>query len=187
MVQITQPPQASCFIIQFRFVTGFRVKDSADQSPTVAPTHASRPHAARLLATLTSAFGWLMCTLATGAVAAFAALVLGTRPCWLILVLALPLTLVLKTCGCLHVRWPAVVAVFAVLVAGFYATCLVAVARIAAVTGFPFGQAFRTGGAGLTLQVAMLGLDALDVLVFAAAAAIAASFGAWLARTRRRN
>lgn len=143
--------------------------------------------AARVFATLTSAFGWLMCTLATGAVAAFAALVLGMRPCWPILVLALPLTLVLRMCGCLHVRWPAAVAALAVLLAGGYAVCLVAIARIAAVTGFPFGQAFRIGGIGLTLQVGMLGLDALEVLVYAAAAVMAAVLGGWLARSHMRH
>lgn len=144
----------------------------------------SRTHATRVFATLTSAFGWLMCTLATGAVAAFAALVIDTRPCWLILILALPLTLVLKTCGCLHVRWPGAIAALAVLLAGFYATCLVAVARIAAVTGFPFGQAFRIGGAGLTLQVATLGLDALDVLIYATATVMATMLATWLVRSR---
>lgn len=159
--------------------------DSASHQPRTASARASRSGIARGVAALTSAFGWLMCTLATGAVAAFAALVTGVRPCWMILILALPLTLVLKTCGCLHVRWPAAVAALAVLLAGFYATCLVAVARIAAVTGFPFGQAFRIGGSGLTLQVAMLGLDALEVLVYAGAAAVAAALGAWLAPARR--
>lgn len=163
------------------------MKDSAIHQPAAASTGAARSNAARAFAALTSAFGWLMCTLATGAVAAFAALVFGMRPCWAILVLALPLTLVLRMCGCLHVRWPAAVAALAIVLAGSYAVCLVAVARIAAATGFPFGQAFRIGGIGLTLQVGMLGLDALEVLVYAAAAVAAAAFAAWLARTRRRN
>lgn len=123
-----------------------------------------------------------MCTLATGALAAFACMVIGVRPCWLILVLALPLTWVLKQCGCLYARWAAAVAVLAVLLAGFYATCLVAVARIAAATGFPFGQAFQTGGMGLTLQIAELGLDAKAILVYAAAAVVAAILATWLVR-----
>ena len=135
---------------------------------------------------LTSAFGWLMCTLAAGAVAAFAAIVFGIRPCWPILVLALPLTLVLKLCGCMVARWGAAIAAVAVLLAGFYATCLVAVARIAAATGFPFGQAFRAGGVGLTLQVAELGLNAIAVLVYAGAAVLAAALAAWLASLRER-
>jgi len=125
-----------------------------------------------------------MCTLAAGAVAAFAAIVLGVRPSWPILVLALPLTLMLKACGCMSTRGSAAIAVIAVLLAGFYATCLVAVARIAATTGYAFGEAFRTGGIGLVLQVAELGLDALAVLVYAGAAVIAAIFAAWLARSR---
>ena len=125
-----------------------------------------------------------MCTLAAGAVAAFAAIVFDIRPCWPILVLALPLTLMLMLCGCMVARWGAGIAAVAVLLAGFYAACLVAVARIAAATGFPFGQAFRAGGIGLTLQVAELGLDAVAVLVYAGAAVIAAVFAAWLARPR---
>jgi len=127
-----------------------------------------------------------MCTLAAGAVAAFAAIVFGIRPCWPILVLALPLTLVLKLCGCMVARWGAAIAAVAVLLAGFYATCLVAVARIAAATGFPFGQAFRAGGVGLTLQVAELGLNAIAVLVYAGAAVLAAALAAWLASLRDR-
>jgi hypothetical protein len=125
-----------------------------------------------------------MCTLAAGAVAAFAAIVLGVRPGLPILVLALPLTLMLKACGCLSTRGSAAIAVTAVLLAGFYATCLVAVARIAATTGYAFGEAFRTGGVGLMLKVAELGLDAIKVLVHAGAAVIAAAFAAWLARSR---
>ena len=163
------------------------MKDSAIHQSAAASTRATRSNAAGALAALTSAFGWLMCTLATGAVAAFTALVLDMRPCWPILVLALPLTLVLKMCGCLHVRWPAAVAALAVLLAGSYAICLVAVARIAAATGFPFGQAFRIGGIGLTLQVGMLGLDALGVLVYAAAAVAAAMLATWLTRTAARH
>lgn len=161
-----------------------------DDSASTSPTHASADSAdstmARVFGCLTSAFGWLMCTLAAGAVAAFAAIVFDIRPCWPILVLALPLTLVLRLCGCMAARWSAAIAAVAVLLAGFYATCLVAVARIAAATGFPFGQAFRAGGIGLTLQVAELGLDAVAVLVYAGAAVIAAVFAAWLARPAAR-
>lgn len=124
-----------------------------------------------------------MCTLAAGAVSAFGAMVLGIRPCWLILLLALPLIWVLKLCGCLYARWAAAIAVLAVLLAGFYATCLVAVARIAGATGFSFGGAFRTGGIGLTLQVAELGLDAKAILVYAAAAVIGALLAARLGRS----
>lgn len=157
-----------------------RVDDSASPLP-VAPTRAPNMTLARALGSLTTAFGWLMCTTATGAVAAFAAIVSGIRPGWLVLLLAVPLTLVLKLCGCLQTRraWP--VAALAVLSAGFYATCLVALARIAAVTGFPFGQALRTGGFGLLLQVAKLGLSASSILVYAGAAVLAAIVATWSA------
>ncbi|HEU4856667.1 MAG TPA: hypothetical protein VFS86_05125 [Rhodanobacteraceae bacterium] len=141
---------------------------------------------ARIASGVASGFGWLMCTLATGAVAGFTALVFAVRPCWPILLLALPLTLVLKFCGCLHARWGAGIAALAVLVAGFYAASLVAVARIAAVTGYPFGQAFATGGAGLTLQVAKFGLSAAAVLAYAGAAVLAAIIATWLASSSNR-
>lgn len=124
----------------------------------------------------------MMCTLATGAVAAFVALVLGIRPSWMILLLAMPLTLVLKFCGCLHARWAGSVAALAVLLAGAYAACLVAIARIAAATGYPFGEAFHAGGIGLTLQVAKLGLSAASVLLYAGAAVLAAIIATWLVR-----
>lgn len=148
---------------------------------------ASTSTLARAVGGLLSVFGWLMCTLATGAVAAFVAIVIEVRPCWIILVLAIPLILVLRLCGCLPTRGAATAATIAVLLAGAYATCLVAVARIAAVTGFPFGLALRTGGIGLTLQVAELGLDALAVLVYAGAAVAAAALAARLTRPRTRH
>lgn len=128
-----------------------------------------------------------MCTLAAGAVAAFAGLVAGIRPSWIVLLLALPLAVLLKLSGCLHMRFAGPLAAAAVLLAGFYAACLAAVARIAAATGFPFGQAFRQGGVALTLQVARLGLDAVSVLVYAAAAALAAALASRLARPRTRH
>lgn len=161
------------------------VDDSTRPLPADASAHASSTRLARAFSGLTSAFGWLMCTLATGAVAAFASMLLDIRPCWAILILALPLTLVLKLCGCMVVRWAAVMAATAILLAGFYAVCLVAIARIAAATGFPFGQAFRVGGIGLTLQVAELGLDAASILVYAGAAVVAAAFAVWLLRGRQ--
>lgn len=159
--------------------------DQPTPSPALASTPAPRSAVARVAAGLTAAFGWLMCTLATGAVAAFAALVTGVRPAWLVLLLAAPLTLVLKFCGCLHARAAGAVAAAAVLLAGFYAACLVAIARIAAATGYPFGEAFHTGGFGLTLQVAKLGLSAVSVLVYAGAAVLAVTTAAWLARPRQ--
>ena len=158
--------------------------DQTLPSPARPSLRVTQSIAALVLAGVTSVFGWLMCTLATGAVAAFAALLLGIRPCWLVLLLAVPLTVVLKFCGCLHARWAGPVAAAAVLLAGFYAACLVSIARIAAATGFPFGGALRTGGLGLTLQVAKLGLSAASVLVYAGAAVLAAVIAAWLARPR---
>lgn len=150
------------------------------------PTRAARPAFAHIAAGVATGFGWLMCTLAAGAVAAFAALVLGVRPIWPLLLLALPLTLALKFCGCLIDHWAAPLAAAAVLLAGFYAACLVAIARVAAATGFPFGLAFRTGGIALTLQVAKLGLNALSILVYAGAAVLAAALATRLASPRHR-
>jgi vitamin B12 transport system permease protein len=143
--------------------------------------------AARTLSGASTGFGWLMCTLATGAVAAFAALVMGVRPSWTVLLLTIPLTLVLKFCGCLYQRWAGSVAALAVLLAGAYAACLVAIARVAAATGYPFGEAFRTGGIGLTLQVAKLGLSAASVLLYAGAAVLAAIIATWLVREPSRR
>lgn len=162
-------------------------KNRVDQSLPSASVTAARESpsvVSRIMAGVTAGFGWLMCTLATGAVAAFAALVLGIRPSWMILLLTMPLTLVLKFCGCLYARWAGSVAALAVLLAGAYAASLVAIARVAAATGYPFGQAFRTGGIGLTLQVAKLGLSAASVLVYAGAGVLAAVVATWLVRPR---
>lgn len=123
-----------------------------------------------------------MCTLAVGAIAAFFSLVVGTRPSWLVLLLAIPLTVVLKLCGCLQTRWAAIVAAAAIVLAGCYAACLTAIARLAAATGFSFGAAFRTGGIGLTVQAARLGLDVVSILIYAVAVVLAAVVAAWLAR-----
>ncbi len=54
----------------------------------------------------------------------------------------------------------------------------VPIARVSAITGATFSQAWHLGGAALTWQVAELGLSPVSVLVYAAAAIIAA----WLAR-----
>lgn len=160
-----------------------RVDDIATTQPG-APTRPARALPVRVLGAVTTAFGWLMCTLATGAVAAFATMVSGLRPFLPILLLAAPLAVVLKLCGCLGRRWPGPFAALAVLLAAAYAECLVAVARIASTTGFPFGLAFRTGGLGLTLQVAELGLSALSIVVYACAAILAAAVATWMARAR---
>ena len=156
-------------------------RNRVDQSFSSYPV---TPAVARISTAVATAFGWLMCTLATGAVAAFAALVMGVRPSWTILLLTIPLTLVLKFCGCLYARWAGSVAALAVLLAGAYAACLVAIARVAAATGYPFGEAFRTGGIGLMLQVAKLGLSAASVLLYAGAAVLAVILATWLVRPR---
>lgn len=146
------------------------------------PKQRPRTESTRLAAGITAGIAWLLCTLATGAVAAFAALVAGIRPSWLVLVLAVPLTFALRYSGCLRAPWAGATAALAVLLAGFYASGLTAVARIAAVMGFRFGQALHAAGAGLVVQVAKLGLDALSVLVYAIAAALAAIVATRLAR-----
>lgn len=146
------------------------------------PAHGALRVLARGTAVLVATFGWLMCTLAAGAVAAFAGMTIGIRPYWPVLALALPLTFVLRACGCLPRRGAGAAAALAILLAGGYAECLTAITRIAAATGYPFWQAFRTGGAGLVLLVARLGLNALAVLVYAAAAAAAAALAARLLR-----
>ena len=153
-------------------------------SSSSAPARAPRSALARGVAGATAGFGWLMCTLAAGAVAAFVALVMDVRPSWMILLLTVPLTLGLKFSGCLYPRWAGGVAALAVLLAGAYAACLVAIARVAAATGYPFGEAFRTGGLGLTLQVARLGLSAASVLIYAGAAVLAAMLATRLVRPR---
>lgn len=160
--------------------------DASPKPPSNDALAPARGGAARVIATLTAAFGWLMCTLAAGAVAAFVAIVIGLRPGLVLLALALPLTIVLQLCGCLASRTAAGTAALAVLVAGAYAECLFAVARVSAVTGFPFGEAFHIGGVGLMVQVATLGIDAITVLLLAGAACVAALLAAWLARRARR-
>lgn len=156
--------------------------DPSIETAPAAAARAARSTRAGVAAGVSAVIAWLVCTLAAGALAAFGALVAGIRPSWLMLVLAIPLTVVLRYCGCLRAPWAAAVAALAVLVAGFYAANLTAVARIAGTLGFTFGQAFRTGGVGLTLQVAELGLDALAIAVYAVAAVLAALVTLRLAR-----
>lgn len=160
-----------------------RVAAPASQPLPIATATARSP-AAALTGVIVASFGWLMCTLAAGAVSAFASMLLGVRPYWLVLLLAAPLAWVLGRCGCLWRRQPGAPAALAVALAAFYATSLVAVARIAAATGYTFGAAFRTGGIALTLQVARLGLDAYAVLAYAAAAVIAALTASRIGRPR---
>ncbi|HEX7130138.1 MAG TPA: hypothetical protein VF217_08760 [Rhodanobacteraceae bacterium] len=143
-------------------------------SDSSRPTEPARTSlAARLARVSLSAFAILMCALALGAVVALLALSTGIRPCWWMLPGAVVLTLLLRATGSLN-GWPAPgLAASAVLLAGAYAECLDAIARVAAITGANFSEAWRLGGAALAWQVAELGLSPISVLVYAAAAIIA--------------
>jgi len=110
-------------------------------------------------------------------VIALLALFTDIRPCWWMLPGALVLTWILGATGSLAGLLAPVISASAVLLAGAYAECLTAIARIAATTGASFSEAWHLGGAALTWQVAELGLSPVSVLVYAAAAVLAG----WLA------
>lgn len=133
---------------------------------------------ARIMQIALSLLAILLCASALGAVLGLVALSSGVPPCWPMLVGAPILTWVLRTSGSLRLPAPPLFAVVAVLLAGAYAECLDAVARVSAVTGAAFAEAWHLGGGALTLQVAQLGLSPLNVLVYAVAAIIAA----WMSR-----
>ncbi|MGN6312968.1 MAG: hypothetical protein ACTHMO_04305 [Rhodanobacteraceae bacterium] len=136
--------------------------------------HAHTSLASRAARALLSVFAILMCALALGAVVALLALFTGIRPCWWMLPGAMVLTWILRATGSLGGGSLApALAAFAVLLAGAYAECLAAIARVAAITGASFSEAWHLGGAALTWQIAELGLSPLSVLVYAAAAIIA--------------
>lgn len=135
---------------------------------------------ARLARALLSAFALLMCALALGAVVALLALFFGIGPCWWMLPGAVVLSWILRATGSLGGRLAPGIAAFAVLLAGAYAECLTSIARVAAITGASFSEAWHLGGAALTWQVAELGLSPLSVLVYAGAAVVAG----WMARPR---
>lgn len=134
----------------------------------------------RMLRALLAVFAVLMCALALGAVIALLTLFSGIRPCWWMLPGAVALTWILRGTGSLHGRLAPVFSAFAVLLGGAYAECLTAIARVSAITGASFSEAWRLGGAALTWQVAELGLSPVSVLVYAAAAILAA----WMARPK---
>ncbi|HET6913639.1 MAG TPA: hypothetical protein VFH71_09930 [Rhodanobacteraceae bacterium] len=138
--------------------------------------------AARSARALLSLFAVLMCALALGAVVALLALFTGIRPCWWMLPGAVVLTWILRGTASLRGKLAPGIAAFAVLLAGAYAECLTAIARVAAITGASFSEAWHLGGAALTWQVAELGLSPLSVLVYAAAAIIAG----WMATRNAR-
>ncbi len=132
---------------------------------------------ARAVHVVLSLFAIAVCALALGAVTALISLFAHVPPCWLMLIGAPVLTWILRGTGSLRIPLAPLFAAIAVLLAGAYAECLDALARISAVTGASFSEAWRLGGAAFTLQVAELGLSPLSVLVYAAAAIMAA----WLA------
>lgn len=142
--------------------------------------HAGASLAARTARALLSLFAVLMCALALGAVVALLALFIGIRPCWWMLPGAALLTWILRGTGSLRGKSAPGIAAFAVLLSGAYAECLTAIARIAAITGASFSEAWHLGGAALAWQVAELGLSPLSVLVYAAAAILAG----WSTRSR---
>lgn|SRR5690348_1998863 len=144
--------------------------------------HARTSLASRAARALLSVFALLMCALALGAVVALLALFTGIRPCWWMLPGAIVLTWILRVTGSLGGSLAPVLAAFAVLLAGAYAECLTAIARVAAITGASFSEAWHLGGAALTWQIAELGLSPLSVLVYAAAAIIAGSLATRPAR-----
>lgn len=152
----------------------------AVNEPAKHPEVRSLSAPARFARALVSIFAVLMCALALGAVIALLALFIGIRPCWWMLPGAVLLTLVLRGTGSLRGSLAPVLAAFAVLLGGAYAECLTAIARISAITGATFSDAWHLGGAALTWQVAELGLSPLSVLVYAAAAIIAG----WMAHAR---
>lgn len=137
------------------------------------PDHTRASLIVRSARALLSVFAMLMCALALGAVVALLALFSGIGPCWWMLPGALVLSWILRATGSLGGRLGPGIAAFAVLLAGVYAECLTSVARVAAITGASFSEAWHLGGAALTWQVAELGLSPLSVLVYAAAAIIA--------------
>lgn len=133
--------------------------------------------AARAIHVVLSLFAVLVCALALGAVIGLAALFMRISPCWPMLLGAPVLTWVLRASGSLRIAFAPLFAALAVLLAGAYAESLDAIARISAVTGASFSEAWHLGGAAFALQVAELGLSPLSVIIYAVAAIIAA----WMA------
>ncbi len=135
---------------------------------------------ARVVQFLLSLFAIVVCALALGAVIGLISLFGRMSPCWPMLIGAPVLAWVLRASGSLRVPLAQLFVAAAVLLAGAYAECLDAIARISAVTGASFSEAWHLGGAAFTLEVAELGLSPLSIIVYAAAAIIAA----WSTRPR---
>ncbi len=130
--------------------------------------------AARTVQVSLSLFAILVCALALGAVIGLIALFARISPCWPMLIGAPLLGLILRGTGSLRIPLAPFFAAAAVLLAGAYAECLDAIARISAVTGASFSEAWRLGGMAFALQVAELGLSPLSVIVYATAAILVA-------------
>ncbi|MBS0432667.1 MAG: hypothetical protein JSS21_09730 [Proteobacteria bacterium] len=138
---------------------------------------------AQVLQVALSLLAILLCASALGAVLGLVALSSGVPPCWPMLVGAPVLIWILRSSGSLRLPAAPLFAVIAVLLAGAYAECLDAVARVSAVTGASFAEAWHLGGAALTLQVAQMGLSPLSVIAYGFAAIMAA----WLANRGNRK
>jgi len=130
--------------------------------------------AARAIHIVLSLFAIVVCALALGAVIGLVSLFGHISPCWPMLLGAPVLAWILRASGSLRISLAPLFVAIAVLLAGAYAECLDAIARISAVTGASFSEAWRLGGASFTLQVAELALSPLSIIVYTAAAIIAA-------------
>lgn len=157
------------------FSTRMDVPDDQNETPPAI--------GARFVQIVLSLLAILLCASALGAVLGLVALFIGVSPCWSMLVGAPLLTWVLRASGSLNLPAAPWFAVVAVLLAGAYAECLDAIARISAVTGAAFAEAWHLGGGALALQVAQLGLSPLSVLIYAVAAIVAA----WMSRPSSRK
>lgn len=151
-----------------------------DAVPATRMQSAQASLPARALRGALSVLAVLMCALALGATTGLVSLFVDIRACWLMLIGAPLLTWILRASGSLRGRFAPLAAAAAVVLAGAYAEYLDAIARVAAVTGASFAESWHLGGAALMFQIAELGLSPLSLLVYAAAALLAA----FLARTR---
>lgn len=143
-----------------------------------APESPAPSAVARAVHAIVSLFAIAVCALALGAVIGLISLFARISPCWPMLVGAPVLTWILRGTGSLRIPLASLFAAAAVLLASAYAECLDAIARISAVTGTSFSEAWHLGGGALTLQVAELRLSPLSVIVYAAAAIVAALMAA---------
>lgn len=149
-----------------------------DVIPAAGTPSAPSSITARLLRGVLSVLATLMCSLALGALIGLVSLIVDVRACWPMLIGAPLLTWVLRASGSLSGRAAPLAATAAVVLAGAYAEYLDAIARVAAVTGASFAESWHRGGAALMFQIAKLGLSPLSLLVYAAAALLAA----WMAK-----